>query len=118
MNLNIVSYLIYLPVTAFITIVVGHKLHRDGRYFLLEVFNETHVADAVNNFLLAGYYLLNIGYAVLIVWQWGEVQNVTQLTEKLSFYVGWICVSLAMIHYFNLTVFNIIYRKKKPMLNA
>ncbi len=62
MNYNIVSYLIYIPVTVAITIWVASTLFKNGRVFLVDIFHGNDLlADSVNKLLLVGFYLINIG---------------------------------------------------------
>ena len=65
MNLHVLSYLIYLPITIVLTIWVGHMLFKNGKIFLVDIFEKNlELAQSVNQLLLVGFYLINIGYAV------------------------------------------------------
>ena len=58
MDLHILTYSIYLPITILLTIWVANTLFRNGRVFLLEIFHgQSDIADAVNKLLLTGFYL-------------------------------------------------------------
>ena len=57
------TYLAYIFVSLGITIWVGRTLNRNGRIFLLENYaDKPQLADAINQMLLVGFYLINIGY--------------------------------------------------------
>ena len=62
----VITYAIYVAVSALVTIWVGHSLHKNGRVFLVENFQgREHLADSVNHLLLVGFYLINIGFVSL-----------------------------------------------------
>jgi hypothetical protein len=68
--------------------------------------NDGHIAHAINNTLLVLYYLLNIGYATLMLIAWQPITNYTQLLEAVTSKLGIIIITLAVIHYGNmLTIF-------------
>ena len=67
MAFNIIGYFIYLPITAFITIVVGKSFHKHGILYIKSIIPETKIASSLNNLLLIGYYLVNIGYAFISI---------------------------------------------------
>ncbi|MCY2968888.1 MAG: hypothetical protein NT069_35555, partial [Planctomycetota bacterium] len=99
------TYLAYLAVSAYITIVVGHQLHKHGRPFLLEVFmrNATQ-ADAVNHLLLVGYYLTNAALVTQTMTCHVEVSTWDDVLPVLSSKLGWVMLVLAGMHFFNLAV--------------
>jgi glucan phosphoethanolaminetransferase (alkaline phosphatase superfamily) len=105
-SLNLIGYLIYLPITFYITFYVGRVLYRSGEAYLNNIFdNDTALCRASNNFLLTGYYLLNLGYATVSVTWWNKIENAGQLVNELSFRLGFIITLLGIIHYFNMYVF-------------
>ena len=60
------AYIIYLIVSLAMTVWVGRTLHRNGRPFLVEMFERREaLADAVNRLLLVGFYLVNAGFVTL-----------------------------------------------------
>jgi hypothetical protein len=83
---------------------VGKDLHRNGAYLLLEAFGESALVNTINRFLLLGYYLLNIGYAVLSLSLFPQLDSMAQMLSVLGFRVGIILSSLAIIHYINILV--------------
>ncbi len=105
MNYNIVGYLCYLPILFFVTFLVGKELHKAGKYFVCEMIrdNETF-ATAVNNSLLVGYYLLNLGYVALMVRGWEEITSLTSLLVVLCDRLGTILVTLGLVHFGNMLV--------------
>src|SRR5690349_4041327 len=63
--------LIYLPYAAIaitLTIWLARTLSRHGELFLESVFAERHdLAHAVNQLLVIGFYLVNLGWALLLL---------------------------------------------------
>jgi hypothetical protein len=101
--MNIIAYTIYLLTTSFITLVVGKKCHKYGYLYILKLFDgNVQTATAINNTLLLLYYLLNIGYAALILVTWQVVPNLTELIYTIASKIGLIVATLALIHYANI----------------
>src|SRR5262245_14195660 len=112
MNLSIFTYLVYLVVSICMTIWVGQTLHKNGRYFLVEVFQgDWALADSVNRLLVVGYYLIKLGYASLMLKLGHEVRDMTGAIEDLSEKVGMVLVVLGIMHFFNLYLFSRIRRR-------
>ena len=114
MNYNILTYLFYFLILLFVVLYVGMVLYKGGRPFLVNTFsgNET-VADAVNKFLLAGYYLTNIGYTVIALKIWDKVESPIQLLNVLSLKVGAIVLTLGIMHFINIISLVLIGKSKK-----
>ena len=65
MNYIIITYSFYLAITIALTVWVARTLFKNGKVFLIDIFHgNKELADSVNNLLLVGFYLINIGYAV------------------------------------------------------
>jgi hypothetical protein len=66
MNIDIVTYLVYLGISITLTIWVARTLHKNGRIFLVDVFHGNEpLADSVNHLLVVGFYLINLGFVSL-----------------------------------------------------
>ncbi|WP_108866645.1 hypothetical protein [Aquimarina aquimarini] len=103
MNLNIIAYSIYVLVTGFTIIKVGFICYQNGTIFMANIIpDDTDFCLKVNNMLLIGYYLLNIGYAILALSGWSTIYTLTQMTEVISRHIAIIICILAGLHYFNL----------------
>ncbi|WP_416865783.1 MAG: hypothetical protein ACMVP2_26130 [Imperialibacter sp.] len=106
MNYNIVSYLIYIPVSVAITVWVASTLFKNGRLFLVDIFHgNAELADSVNRLLVVGFYLINVGYAIYTLQIFGTIDSVQVVMEKLSTKLGAIILILGGMHFFNLFVF-------------
>lgn len=106
MNYIILTYLLYLAITISLTIWVARTLFRNGEVFLLDIFHGNQdFAKSVNNLLLVGFYLVNIGYAVYTLQVDYAILNLQELIENLSIKVGLIILILGAMHFFNLYIF-------------
>lgn len=105
-SLNLTGYLIYLPITFYITFYVGGVLYRSGEAFLADIFEgNAALGHAYNTFLLTGYYLLNLGYAAVSITWWNTIETTGQLVNELALRLGVIIMALGIIHYFNMYAF-------------
>jgi hypothetical protein len=86
---------------------------------VLTVFHgNDSLADAINNMLLVGYYLVNIGYCIATLRIWEKISFVTELIEILSLKIGIIIFTLGLMHLFNITVLLITERKYRKLNNS
>ena len=106
MSYILISYSIYLLLTLTLTIWVARTLFRNGKVFLNDIFHgNQELANAVNNLLLVGFYLVNIGYAVYTLTITDRIADTRALVEELSVKVGAIILILGGMHFFNMLVF-------------
>ncbi|MDP4147882.1 MAG: hypothetical protein Q8927_19515 [Bacteroidota bacterium] len=106
MSYILITYSCYLVITVILTIWVARTLFRNGKIFLVDIFHgNTALAQAVNNLLLVGFYLVNIGYAVYTLSITRVITNTTELVEILSLKVGAIILILGGMHFFNMLLF-------------
>lgn len=111
MNMTIANYLVYLVVTIPLTVWVGRALYRHGATFLVDVFRgDEKVATAVNQLLVIGFYLLNLGY-VAVFMKGDAVTDGTDLIENVVRKIGAVAIVLGVVHLFNLWVFNALREK-------
>lgn len=114
-NYIIPTYVTYLVVTIALTIWVAKTLFKNGKVFLIDIFHgNKELADSVNNLLLVGFYLVNIGYAVYTLKVQNAIINPQEMIEMLSVKVGFIILLLGAMHFFNLFVF---FRLRKKATN-
>jgi len=110
-NFNELSYVIYLPITLFITIWVGKELHKNGRPLMriaFKRFGYDSWVSPVNNSLLIGYYLLNIGNLLIFINSWEEIESAEQMINVIAKNIGIIIIILGLIHVLNMTVLLVI----------
>lgn len=64
----VLAYAIYLPVVLLLTLYVARTLFRNARVFMLDIFRgKQDIADSTNKLFEVGFYLLNMGFALLIM---------------------------------------------------
>lgn len=106
MSYILLLYSLYLAITVILTIWVARTLFRNGKVFLIDIFHgNKELAQAVNNLLLVGFYLVNLGYAVYTLRVEYTVNNTRELIEELSVKTGAIILILGGMHFFNMFVF-------------
>jgi hypothetical protein len=107
MNTITVTYLTYLAISISLTVWVAQTLHKNGRVFLIDVFqgNEA-LADSVNHLLVVGFYLINLGYVSLALKLGYEIESASEGIEALSWKVGMVLIVLGGMHFFNLFIFS------------
>ena len=113
LNMNILAYIIYLLFTYLITVKVGKVLFKNGRIFILSILkDDEELTDFINKILLVGYYLMNLGYATIMLRFWKTIYNTTELVASVSTMTGRIVLSLAVMHYINMYAITIIGKKQ------
>jgi hypothetical protein len=112
MNIEIVTYMLYLAITIGLTIWVAHTLHKNGRIFLVDVFHGNEpLADSVNHLLVVGFYLINLGFVSLALKLGYEITTPKEGIEALSVKVGTVLLVLGGMHFFNLFIFSRMRRR-------
>ncbi|MFT5511912.1 MAG: hypothetical protein ACI8SE_000306 [Bacteroidia bacterium] len=113
MNLNLVSYAIYLTITFYITVVVGYRFYKNGIHVVMELFHpNTEGAHAINRLLLVGYYLVNLGYLAISIRTWPTISSIQIMTGLLFKEVSFIFLVLALLHYNNLFWLHYLSKRK------
>ena len=114
MNYNIISYSFYFLILLFIVLYVGAVLYRNGRPFLINTFSgNILLADAVNKFLLVGYYLVNIGYTILFLKSTENIDSVMDVYNVLSVKAGAIVLTLGIMHFMNVILLIAIGKNRR-----
>jgi hypothetical protein len=102
----ITVYVTYAVASVGLTIWIARTLFKHGAVFLEDVFaDHPKMADAVNRLLVVGFYLVNLGYASLLL-KAGGSESAVQAIEVLSSKLGWLLLSLGAMHFANLYVFH------------
>ncbi len=100
------GYLSYLGISIALTIWVARTLHRNGRVFLIDAFHgNVDLADSVNQLLVVGFYLINIGYIALALTTNAVLETTRQVIEIESQKLGVVLLILGGMHFFNIFVF-------------
>ncbi|TSE11057.1 MULTISPECIES: hypothetical protein [Aquimarina] len=103
-----IGYMIYLPITIILTYFVSKTLFKNGKTFMIDIFKgKEDIALATNRLFEVGFYLLNIGWALLILKiNAYQFQNTYQnLVEVLSSKIGGFSIYLGIMLFLNLFLF-------------
>lgn len=103
MNLNIIGYIIYLSITSFIIIKVGKICYQNGNVFVSQLIpNHEELCLKINQVLLIGYYLLNLGYCSMTLISWEKIAETNQLIEVIAYKSAIIICTISIMHYINI----------------
>lgn len=116
--LRLTDYFIYIGASAVLTIWVSRTLFRNGRPFLVSALKEEGLADSVNTLLVVGFYLINFGWAALLINAGGAPVSVADMIQETVTRIGGVALVLGFMHFFNMFVLWIIRRsgRVKPAL--
>lgn len=118
-SIVILAYCIYLPISIMLTLFVAKSLFRNGRVFMLDIFNgREEIAFATNRLFEVGFYLLNIGFALLILEFSVHLDTHQLMIEKLSYKLGGFSIYLGIMLFLNLYLFFRGKRKAKEHRQA
>lgn len=115
--LLITSYILYLTITAVITFYVGWLCYKNGIHYIQAELKDEVLANAVNRFLLIGYYLTNLGYAAIMIYNWEHVNNMADVINALSKRISFIVLSMGGMHYLNITLIYLLRQNNKTSIN-
>ncbi len=112
MDLTVATYLLYLVITVPLTLWVARALHRHGQVFLIDVFHgDERLAEAVNQLLVIGFYLLNLGYVAFFMASSSQVDTSRRVLEVLSAKVGGVAIVLGVVHVADVWALNAFRRR-------
>jgi hypothetical protein len=103
-NMKIIQiYLVYFIASIWLTIRVGNSLHRHGRPWIISLIGDEQLSDRINDLLLLGYRLVNIGYLLITLMTGGLIfTSIATIIEFLSIKLGMILMLLAGLHFQNI----------------
>ncbi|WP_051807983.1 hypothetical protein [Actinoplanes subtropicus] len=101
MDPKVWMYLLYLAVSVGLTVWVATTLSRNGRVFLEDVFDDQRLANAVNQLLVMGFYLLNLGYVTFAMRSTADIENTSEALETFSTKIGLVLLVLGVLHFCN-----------------
>jgi hypothetical protein len=91
-------YLAYLAISVGLTVWVATTL---ARIFLEDVFADRKLARAVNQLLVMGFYLLNLGYVAVAMRSDKTIPDASTALETLSTKLGLVLLVLGVLHFGN-----------------
>ncbi len=96
-SLELIAYIIYLPIAIGLTTLVSQHLFKNSKIFMLDIFSQkVEIAMATNKLFKIGFYLLNIGFAMRIIKIYGLV-DYKDLVETLSSKIGGFSIYLGIV---------------------
>jgi len=98
------SYIIYLGLSAIITLYVGYLCYAHGAVYLHHMLDDSTAVSVINKALLLGYYLINLGAIALSIMSWPATLSLAEMINLIAFRCGGVILLLGMMHYINLTV--------------
>jgi hypothetical protein len=105
-GLNFTAYLVYLPVVILLTWYVAHILFKNGKVFMLDIFHgKEEIAFSTNRLFETGFYLLNLGFALVMMEIATEIFDARTMLEILSTKIGGFAIYLGIMLFFNLYLF-------------
>lgn len=110
----IVTYAVYLVITLTLTYYVALTLFKNAKIFMLDIFRgREEIANSTNHLLRVGFYLINIGFAMLMLKTNYTIYGGQTLLEVLSLKVGGFSIYLGIMLFLNLYFFFRGKRKSK-----
>ncbi|WP_326984447.1 hypothetical protein VUJ46_07895 [Chryseobacterium sp. MYb264] len=99
---NIISYLLFLSISSYITIDVGRRCYNAGKYYLDYLIHDANLCLTINRILLGCYYLINLGYIAINLANWDQIHSMEQLLMITSIRIGYITLILCFLHFLNI----------------
>ncbi len=106
MDHKVWMYLAYLTISVGLTVWVATTLSRNGLVFLQDVFADSKLATAINQLLVMGFYLLNLGFVTVAMRSSDTVDGAAGALETLSWKIGFVLLALGVLHFFNVFALN------------
>lgn len=64
-DLIVTTYIAYLPIAIFLTLIVARVFFKNSKIFMLDIFSgRQEIALSTNKLFETGFYLLNLGFAL------------------------------------------------------
>ena len=112
MNMLLTNYVVYLAVTIPLTVWVGRTLSHHGHTFLVDVMHgDEKLARAINQLLVIGFYLLNLGFVAVFMKTTAQLDTATEVMENVVMKTGIVAVVLGAVHLGNIWAFNAFRRR-------
>jgi len=113
MDATVITYIAYLVVAVPLLIWVAGTLRRNGLRFLVDVFGEQELAVSVNQLLVVGFYLVNLGFVALFLRVDTDVLDARGVIETLSVKLGVVLLALGVLHLINVRVFTSLRNRSR-----
>jgi len=102
----LIGYAVYLPIVLCLTLYVSRTLFKNSKIYMLDIFKgREEIAFATNKLFETGFYLLNIGFALMILEINLYKNDYQTLIEALSYKIGGFAIYLGIMLFINLYFF-------------
>ncbi|RZL28730.1 MAG: hypothetical protein EOO96_20550 [Pedobacter sp.] len=102
----LIGYSIYVPIALGLTYYVSRTLFKNSKIYMLDIFKgRNEIAIATNKLFETGFYLLNLGFALMILKLNPFIDSYQSLVEALSYKIGGFAVYLGIMLFVNLYFF-------------
>ena len=103
---TLLAYAIYLPIAIALTVYVSKTLFKNSLVYMIDIFKgREEIAKATNKLFETGFYLLNIGFALLIMEMYLYTDSYQAMIEELSSKIGGFSIYLGIMLFINLYLF-------------
>jgi hypothetical protein len=104
-NLVVAAYLIYLPIAFILIAWSARMLFKNGFIFMMDIFHGNEaLAKSTNRLFEVGYFLLNVGFALMIL-KMNDLFSNREMIEVLSSKIGGFTIYLGVIFMVNVILF-------------
>jgi len=102
----LIGYAVYVPIALLLTFYVSRTLFKNSKIYMLDIFKgRNEIALATNKLFETGFYLLNLGFALMILKLNPYIETYQSLVEALSYKIGGFAVYLGIMLFINLYFF-------------
>jgi len=102
----LIGYAFYVPIALFLTFYVSRTLFKNSKIYMLDIFKgREEIASATNKLFETGFYLLNLGFALMILKINLYTNDYQNLIEALSYKIGGFSIYLGGMLFVNLFFF-------------
>lgn len=99
------TYIVYLLTVICITVFVARTLSQNGVAFLIDGFDgDEKLAASINHLLVVGFYLINLGFALLQMGSQKDIVSIDKALVFLSSKIGFVMMVLGLMHMLNLWI--------------
>ncbi len=97
------TYIAYIGLVIAITVLVARTLSKNGVLFLIDGFDGNEpLARSVNHLLVVGFYLINLGFALIRMETRQSIETVEAAILFLTQNIGLVLLVVGVMHMFNL----------------
>lgn len=110
----LIGYAVYIPIALALTFYVSRTLFKNSKVYMMDIFKgREEIAVSTNKLFETGFYLLNLGWALMILEINMYDDSYQNLIEKLSYKIGGFSIYLGVMLFINLYFFFRGKRKAK-----